>query len=100
MYFFKDLEILIMDELKSLNKLPTDLVRYVFEYLDFVHNTYVIRSGKRLNKLILVQRPLYEVIPKFFKMSKEKTGKNGKAEKNGKNRKNKKMKDEDLYFIT
>jgi hypothetical protein len=56
-----------MDELKSLKKLPADLVRYVFEYLDFVHNTYVIRSGKRFNKLILVQRPLYEVIAKINK---------------------------------
>lgn len=56
-----------MDELKSLNKLPADLVRYVFEYLDFVNNTYVIRSGKHFNKLILVQRPLYEVIAKINK---------------------------------
>lgn len=65
-----------MDELKSLNKLPADLVRYVFEYLDFVHNTYVIRSGKRFNKLILVQRPLYEVITKINKNKNKKKNKN------------------------
>jgi len=65
-----------MDELKSLNKLPSDLVRYVFEYLDFIHNTYVIRSGKRFNKLILVQRPLYEVITIINKNNNKNTNKN------------------------
>jgi len=85
-----------MDKLKSLNKLPTDLVRYVFEYLDFVHNTYVIRSGKRLNKLILVQRPLYEVITTIPKYLPVKNIINNK--KLNKVKINKK--DEELYFIT
>ena len=96
-----------MDELKSLNKLPTDLVRYVFEYLDFVHNTYVIRSGKRLNKLILVQRPLYEVIttiPKYLPLKNIINNKNNKKlnKMNKMNKINKisKIKDEELYFIT
>lgn len=74
-----------MDELKSLNKLPSDLVRYVFEYLDFVHNTYVIRSGKRFNKLILVQRPLYEVITIINNNIKNNKNKNIKNKNNKKN---------------
>lgn len=87
-----------MDGLKSLNKLPTDLVRYVFEYLDFVHNTYVIKSGKRLNKLILVQRPLYEVIPQLpiYKNINTNINKNLKKRM----QKIKRMKNEDVYFIT
>jgi hypothetical protein len=53
-----------MDAFKIIEKLPTDLIREVYSYLDFTYNTYVIRTGKRNNKLILIQKPISEAIHK------------------------------------
>lgn len=44
--------------IELLSKLPTDLVRYTFDFLDFTYNTYVITTGKKNNKLILIQKPI------------------------------------------
>lgn len=51
-----------MDVLKLIEKLPTDLIREIYSYLDFTYNTYIIKVGKRNNKLILIQKPICEAI--------------------------------------
>lgn len=51
-----------MNTFKIIEKLPTDLIREVYSYLDFTYNTYVIKTGKRNNKLILIQKPISEAI--------------------------------------
>lgn len=48
--------------IKKISELPSDLSREIYSYLDFTYNTYVITSGKRNNKLILIQKPICEVI--------------------------------------
>lgn len=51
-----------MDAFKIIEKLPSDLIREVYSYLDFTYNTYVIKTGKRNKKLILIQKPISEAI--------------------------------------
>lgn len=51
-----------MDAFKIIQKLPTDLTRIVYSYLDFTYNTYIIKTGKRNNKLMLIQKPISEAI--------------------------------------
>lgn len=51
-----------MNAFKIIEKLPTDLIREVYSYLDFTYNTYIIKTGKRNNKLILIQKPISEAI--------------------------------------
>lgn len=48
--------------IKRINELPNELTREIYSYLDFTYNTYVITSGKKNNKLILIQKPICEVI--------------------------------------
>lgn len=51
-----------MDAFKIIEKLPSDLIREVYSYLDFTYNTYIIKTGKRNKKLILIQKPISEAI--------------------------------------
>lgn len=51
-----------MDAFNIIKKLPNDLIREVYSYLDFTYNTYIIKTGKRNNKLILIQKPISEAI--------------------------------------
>lgn len=51
-----------MDAFNIIKKLPNDLIREVYSYLDFTYNTYIIKTGKRNNKLILIQKPICESI--------------------------------------
>ena len=51
-----------MDAFNIIKKLPNDLIREVYSYLDFTYNTYIIKTGKRNNKLILIQKPMSEAI--------------------------------------
>lgn len=51
-----------MNAFKIIEKLPTDLIREVYSYLDFTYNTYIIKTGKRNNKLMLIQKPISEAI--------------------------------------
>jgi len=51
-----------MDAFNIIKKLPNDLIREVYSYLDFTYNTYIIKTGKRNNKLILIQKPISESI--------------------------------------
>lgn len=51
-----------MDAFNIIKKLPNDLIREVYSYLDFTYNTYIIKTGKRKNKLILIQKPISESI--------------------------------------
>lgn len=37
-------------------------MREIYSYLDFTYNTYIITSGKKNNKLILIQKPIDEAI--------------------------------------
>lgn len=48
--------------IKRINELPNELTREIYSYLDFTYNTYVIASGKKNNKLILIQKPICEAI--------------------------------------
>lgn len=48
--------------IKKISELPPDLSREIYSYLDFTYNTYVITSGKKNNKLILIQKPICEAI--------------------------------------
>lgn len=48
--------------IRKINKLPTELTREIYSYLDFTYNTYVITTGKKNNKLLLIQRPICEAI--------------------------------------
>lgn len=51
-----------MDAFKIIEKLPLDLIREVYSYLDFTYNTYIIKTGKKNKKLILIQKPISEAI--------------------------------------
>ncbi len=46
----------------NMKKLPTELTREIYSYLDFTYNTYIIKSGKKNNKLILIQKPICDAI--------------------------------------
>ncbi len=37
-------------------------MRKIYSYLDFTYNTYIIKTGKKNNKLILIQKPIEEAI--------------------------------------
>lgn len=53
------------DENKLINnmkKLPIELNREIYSYLDFTYNTYIIKSGRKNNKLILIQKPICDAI--------------------------------------
>lgn len=47
---------------RRIKQLPTELTREIYSYLDFTYNTYIIKTGKRNNKLILIQKPISEAI--------------------------------------
>lgn len=47
---------------RRIKQLPTELTREIYSYLDFTYNTYIIKAGKRNNKLILIQKPISEAI--------------------------------------
>ena len=46
----------------NIKLLPLELMREIYSYLDFTYNTYIITSGKKNNKLILIQKPIDEAI--------------------------------------
>jgi hypothetical protein len=47
---------------KRIKQLPTELIRKIYSYLDFTYNTYIIKTGKKNNKLILIQKPISDAI--------------------------------------
>jgi hypothetical protein len=51
-----------MEIIEAVSKLPKDLIIYTYEFLDFQFNTYVIRTGKKNNKLILIQKPIWRAM--------------------------------------
>ena len=53
-----------MDLILSIkHKLPDDLIVYIYSFLDFTYNTYVITSTKkRRHSLVLITKPLFNVI--------------------------------------
>jgi hypothetical protein len=48
--------------LDNIKLLPLELMREIYSYLDFTYNTYIIKTGKKNNKLILIQKPISEAI--------------------------------------
>jgi hypothetical protein len=47
---------------ENIKLLPLELMRKIYSYLDFTYNTYIIKTGKKNNKLILIQKPIEEAI--------------------------------------
>lgn len=47
---------------KNMRDLPRELIREIYSYLDFNYNTYVITTGKKNRKLILIQKPICDAV--------------------------------------
>ena len=58
--------VMVMLLIVSIKDLPRELIREIYSYLDFNYNTYVITTGKRNRKLILIQKPICDAIDKLF----------------------------------
>jgi hypothetical protein len=48
--------------INKVKQLPKELIKEIYSYLDFTYNTYIIKVGKRNNKLILIQKPICDAI--------------------------------------
>jgi hypothetical protein len=55
-------EVVSRNIFKNIKDLPRELIREIYSYLDFNYNTYVITTGKRNRKLILIQKPICDAI--------------------------------------
>lgn len=53
-----------MEQISRMKSLPLELKIYIYDYLDFVYNTYIICDGKKNKNLILITKPLKYVIGK------------------------------------
>ena len=51
-----------MEQIVRMKSLPLELKIYIYDYLDFVYNTYIICDGKKNKNLILITKPLKYVI--------------------------------------